>query len=68
VNANVTDILWKFNLSSATMNTGISYTIDGKKIDGIDTRYKNMTGGNEKKNLLHRFKIANFSLLKELEK
>lgn len=68
VNADVTLILWKFNLSSATMNTAISYTIDGKKVDQINTGYKNMTGGNENNNLLRCFKIANYSLLKELEK
>lgn len=68
VNADVTEILWAFSLSSATMNTVINYTIDNNQLDKINSSYKNMTGGNEKNNLLRCFKIANYSLLKELEK
>jgi hypothetical protein len=68
VNADVTEILWKFNLSSATMNTAISYTTDNNLVAKINSSYKNMSGGNEKNNLLRCFKIANYSLLKELEK
>lgn len=69
IDAQVTEILWIFNLSSATMNTSISYTLkNDNKVYKINSSYKNMTGGDEKNNLIRSFKIANYSLLKELEK
>ncbi|EIA08326.1 hypothetical protein [Flavobacterium frigoris] len=68
VNADVTEILWTFNLSSATMSTVINYKINNNEVDTINSSYKNMTGGNEKNNLLRCFKIANYSALKKLEK
>tara|TARA_R110002124_G_scaffold75850_5_gene203358 strand:+ start:390 stop:899 length:510 start_codon:yes stop_codon:yes gene_type:complete len=69
VDAEVTEILWVFNLSSATMKTTINYTLkNDPKVHTINSNYKNMTAGNEKNNLIRTFKIANYSLLKELEK
>jgi len=69
IDAEIKEILWVFNLSSATMKTSINYNLKNKnKVYKINSSYKNMTGGDEKNNLIRSFKIANYSLLKELEK
>ncbi|MDI1303885.1 MAG: hypothetical protein PSX42_03380 [bacterium] len=69
VDSEITEILWAFDLSSATMKTSLNYTLKStNKIFKINGIYKNMSGGTEKGNLIRSLKIANYSFLKELEK
>lgn len=69
VDSEITEILWTFNLSSATMKTSLNYTLkSNNKIFKINEIYKNMSGGAEKGNLIRSLKITNYSFLKELEK
>ena len=69
VNSEITEILWVFTLSTATMKTKINYRIiNGNKTFKINGDYKNMSGGGEKGNLIRSLKIATYSFLKELEK
>ena len=69
VDSEITEILWAFDLSSATMKTSLNYTLkSNNKIFKINGIYKNMSGGAEKGNLIRSLKIANYSFLKELEK
>jgi hypothetical protein len=67
VDAEITDISWIFNLSSATMVSTINYKI-GDKIYKKVGLYKNMSGGSEKRNLIRSLKTAHYSLLQELQK
>ncbi|CAD0008242.1 hypothetical protein FLACHUCJ7_03696 [Flavobacterium chungangense] len=67
VEAEITDISWMFDLSSATMVSTINYKI-GNKIYKKVGLYKNMSGGSEKKNLIRSLKTAHYSLLQELQK
>lgn len=69
IEATITETIWKFTLSSATMISYVNY-----KIDGIDKTYQtiglfnNMWGGSEKNHLTKSLKNANFKLLRELDK
>jgi hypothetical protein len=67
IDAEITDISWMFDLSSATMVSTINYKI-GDKIYKKVGIYKNMTGGSEKRNLIRSLKTAHYSLLQELQK
>ncbi len=67
VDAEITDITWMFDLSSATMVSTINYKIGDKVYKKIGL-YKNMSGGSEKRNLIRSLKTAHYSLLQELQK
>ncbi|WP_166926382.1 hypothetical protein [Flavobacterium poyangense] len=67
IDAEITDISWMFELSSATMVATIHYKI-GDKIYKKVGLFKNMSGGFEKRNLIKTLKTAHYSLLQELQK
>lgn len=67
IDAEITDISWMFDLSSATMVSTINYKIGDKVYKKIGL-YKNMSGGSEKRNLIRSLKTAHYSLLQELQK
>jgi hypothetical protein len=68
VDVEITEILWSFGLSVATMNTTSNYNAKpNDKIYKIKGIRKN-GGGSEKNNLRKSLKNATYNFLKELEK
>ncbi|MNK25778.1 hypothetical protein D3C87_441050 [compost metagenome] len=68
VYAKITNIVWSFGLSVATLTTDVTYTIkpEEKVYKAIGIRKSG--GGDPSNNLRKSLKVANYKFLKELEK